>query len=65
VLTGRLGRCPAYEAFSARELRVRALDGPLRLARDGETFDGSPEFTIAKEERPLAVFSPRPERSPA
>jgi diacylglycerol kinase family enzyme len=59
VLTGRLGRCGAYEAYSARSLRVRALDGPLRLARDGETFDGSPEFTVEKEDRPLAVFVPR------
>ena len=59
VLTGRLGRCGAYEAFATRRLRVRALNGPLRLARDGETFDGSAEFTIEKEDRPLAVFVPR------
>jgi undecaprenyl-diphosphatase len=61
VLTGRLARCRAYEAFTTRSLRVRSLDGRLRLARDGETFDGSAEFTIAKEDRPLAVFVPRPQ----
>lgn len=67
VVTGRLGRCHAYEAFTTRELRLQALDGPLRLARDGETFDGSGAFTIAKEERPLSIYVPRerPERSPA
>ena len=65
VLTGRLARCRAYEAFTARELRLRPLDGPSRLARDGETFDGSGAFTIAKEKRPLSVYVPRPERSPA
>jgi diacylglycerol kinase family enzyme len=65
VVTGRLGRCRAYEAFTTRELRLRPLDGPIRLARDGETFDGSGAFTIAKEERPLSIYVPRPERSPA
>jgi diacylglycerol kinase family enzyme len=65
VVTGRLGRCHAYEAFTTRELRLRALDGPLRLARDGETFDGSGEFSVTKEERPLAIYVPRPERSGA
>ena len=62
VLTGRLARSRAYEAFATRELRVRSVDGPLRLARDGETFDGSSRFTIEKEDRPLAVFVPRPQR---
>jgi undecaprenyl-diphosphatase len=63
VLTGRLGRSRVYEEFTARELKVRALDGPLRLARDGETFAGSEEFVIRKEERPLAVYVPPPEDS--
>ncbi len=60
VVTGRLGRARVYEAFSTRRLRVRSLEGPMRLARDGETFDGSAEFTIEKEDHPLAVFVPRP-----
>ena len=62
VLTGRLGRSRIYEAFTTRELRVRTTDGtPLRLARDGETFEASgPEFVICKEERPLAVYVPVP-----
>jgi undecaprenyl-diphosphatase len=63
VLTGRLGRSRVYEAFTTRELRVRSLDGPLRLAHDGEVFDGSDEFVIRKEDRPLAVYVPRPDSS--
>lgn len=58
VLVGRLARCPAYEAFSTRHLEIRALDGPVRLARDGETFDSSGQFTICKAERPLAIYVP-------
>ena len=58
VLTGRLGRCRVYEQRCARELRVRSLAGPLRLARDGETFDGPAEFVVTKYDRPLAVYGP-------
>ncbi|MDQ1438953.1 MAG: hypothetical protein QOK43_2582 [Acidimicrobiaceae bacterium] len=64
VLTGRLGRCRVYEAFTARELRVRSLDGPMRLARDGETFAGSAEFDIAKVDRPVVVYVPPVEGQP-
>ena len=65
VVTGRLARCYAYEAFTTGELRLKALDGPIRLARDGETFDGSGAFSVRKEQRPLAIYVPRPERSDA
>jgi diacylglycerol kinase family enzyme len=58
VLTGRLGRCRAYEEVHVSELRVRRLDGDRRLARDGETFDGSDEFTITKCSEPLLVYAP-------
>jgi diacylglycerol kinase family enzyme len=57
VLTGRLGRCVVYETHVTRRLHVKVLDdGPVRLARDGEVFDGSREFEICKEDRPLAVY---------
>ncbi|MDQ1373993.1 MAG: hypothetical protein QOJ09_1331, partial [Actinomycetota bacterium] len=56
VLTGRLGRSRVYSQHLAREVRVRSLDGPLRLARDGETFDGSAEFVVAKDGRSLPVY---------
>lgn len=59
VLTGRLARCRAYEQRFVKELSVSSLEGPLRLARDGETFDGPKSFTITKADIPLIVFAPR------
>ncbi|MEY2476850.1 MAG: hypothetical protein QOG87_2165 [Actinomycetota bacterium] len=56
VLTGRLGRCRVYSQRLAREVRVRSPHGPLRMARDGETFDGSDEFVVAKDGRTLPVY---------
>ena len=59
VLTGRLATCAAYEQRYVRSMHVRSVDGPLRLARDGETFDGSDEFTICKAAEPLRVYVPQ------
>ena len=64
VLTGTLGRCRVYEQRCVRRMHVRSLDGPLRLARDGETFDGSEEFDICKADEPLLVFVPQPRDGP-
>ena len=61
VLTGHIGRSPVHEAYTTRSLHVRSLDGPLRLACDGETFEGHAEVTVTKLERPLAVYVPRPD----
>jgi diacylglycerol kinase family enzyme/membrane-associated phospholipid phosphatase len=55
LLTGRVGRCAAYERWSATELEVRSLDGPLQLARDGETWRGSTAFRVHKLDDPLVV----------
>ncbi|HEX2046793.1 MAG TPA: phosphatase PAP2 family protein [Acidimicrobiales bacterium] len=60
VVTGRLGRCGAYEQRYVRSLEVKSLDGRLRLARDGETFDGPEEFSISKSDDPLLVYVPAP-----
>jgi diacylglycerol kinase family enzyme/membrane-associated phospholipid phosphatase len=60
VMTGRLASCGAYEQRFARSMSVKSLDGRLRLARDGETFDGPEEFTIAKSDEPLLVYVPAP-----
>ncbi|MDQ4070713.1 MAG: phosphatase PAP2 family protein [Actinomycetota bacterium] len=60
VVTGRLGRCTSYEQRFVRTLTIRSLDGRLRLARDGETFDGREEFTVAKADDPLLVYVPEP-----
>jgi diacylglycerol kinase family enzyme/membrane-associated phospholipid phosphatase len=56
VLTGRLARCRVYRQQVLKELRVTSLEGPIRLARDGETFDGSEDFVIEKLDRPLLLY---------
>ena len=58
VLAGRLGRSRIYEQRLAERLEVRSLQGPLRLARDGETFDGSERFVVDKNDQQLRVFAP-------
>ncbi|HKE73730.1 MAG TPA: diacylglycerol kinase family protein [Acidimicrobiales bacterium] len=57
--TGTLRRSRVFETWAAPALHVRSGNGPLRLARDGETFDGDDEFDIAKPGDRLAVFTPR------
>jgi diacylglycerol kinase family enzyme len=58
VLTGRLSRCPVYEERQVGSLHIRSLDGPLRLAADGETFDGPTELEVTKRARALRVAVP-------
>jgi undecaprenyl-diphosphatase len=62
VLTGRLGRCKVYKQTLVEELRIRSLEGPLRLARDGETFEStSDEIVVRKLPRRLAIYCPHEE----
>jgi undecaprenyl-diphosphatase len=58
VLTGTLSRCRVYEERLVTELRVQTLMDGTRLARDGETFEGSGEFTVRKQDTPLMVYVP-------
>jgi diacylglycerol kinase family enzyme len=58
VLTGRLHRSRVFRTWRTTGLRVRSADGPLRLARDGETFDGTEDFDIVKSGDRLAVYAP-------
>jgi diacylglycerol kinase family enzyme len=58
VLTGRLASCPVYTERTTESLSIRSLDGPLRLAADGETFDGPAEIHIGKRARALHVAVP-------
>jgi len=58
VLLGTLRHCRDYEERTATRLRMRSLDGPLRLAADGETFDAPAEVVIGKRSRALAVAVP-------
>jgi diacylglycerol kinase family enzyme/membrane-associated phospholipid phosphatase len=53
----RMVRSPSIESWTARMLRVKAQDSKLRLAADGETFDGPGSFRVEKKKR-LVVFVP-------
>jgi undecaprenyl-diphosphatase len=59
AITGRLHRSPVLRSWHTTELSVRSLGGPLRLARDGETFDGDDEVEITKDGDRLLVYAPR------
>jgi undecaprenyl-diphosphatase len=59
VLTGRLGRCRAYDATTTTRLVIESPDGaPVRLAVDGETSEGATTLVFEKHARPLRVFAP-------
>ena len=61
LLTGTLARSRVYEQSAVRRLDVRFLDDPRpRLARDGETFEGSPRFRVEKAHPPLRIYVPAP-----
>lgn len=60
LLTGRPESSPVYRRWECREVRVRSLQGALRLSADGETLDGSAEPLVRKRERRLRMYaSPR------
>jgi undecaprenyl-diphosphatase len=55
VLSGRLHRCPAFEAWAAERVEVDTRSGPLRLSRDGEVGEPAREFRFGKAGR-LRVY---------
>lgn len=57
MLTGQVGRTKVYRRTLTDRLVITA-DQPLRLARDGETFDGGREVVIEKDPVGLDVFVP-------
>ncbi|MFN2526447.1 MAG: bifunctional phosphatase PAP2/diacylglycerol kinase family protein [Actinomycetota bacterium] len=64
LLAGRLGRSRVYQQRFARQVAIRSAE-PLRLARDGETFEASDrEFRVEKQPRRLLVLVP-PDRATA
>lgn len=66
LLTGTLAHSRVYQQSCVRRLDVRFLEeGPYRLARDGETFDGSKAFVIEKARRPLRIYVPPVDPGPA
>jgi undecaprenyl-diphosphatase len=58
ALIGRLSALSVYSQTLVESLEVECLDGPPRLAADGETFDGPAAFTVSKRRRALRVVLP-------
>ena len=58
VLTGRLRHSSVYAERRCESVEIHSLDGPVRLAVDGETFDGPVRFTVAKLRGALSVAVP-------
>lgn len=55
---GRLDRCPSHHRWLARTVHLRSLDGPVRLAADGEPFDGDADLDVSKRPEALRVAIP-------
>jgi undecaprenyl-diphosphatase len=64
AVLGRLGASGVYSEELVPSLRIRSLDGPLRLAADGETFDGAEDVIVEKRTRALQVILPSSGREP-
>jgi diacylglycerol kinase family enzyme/membrane-associated phospholipid phosphatase len=58
LLLGRLGRSEVYERWTAEEVTIRSVDGPLQLARDGESWQGPAQVTVGQRRRALEVLQP-------
>lgn len=58
MVSGRLGRCAVFERWLADEVRIRSLDGPLQIAADGETWEGSADVTVRKRREQVHVLQP-------
>jgi diacylglycerol kinase family enzyme len=61
ALTGQLGRAKTYQRALVGSMTVESHSGPLRMARDGETFDGAPSFTVEKNTSRLVTYVPPPD----
>jgi hypothetical protein len=57
ALTGRLPSSGAYVERRVPEIRVESGGGRLRLARDGEHFEGNATFGISKRAERLVVYA--------
>lgn len=56
LLAGPWGSARAVRTLRTSRVEITSHDGPLRLARDGETFDGGRRVVIDKYPERLAVF---------
>ena len=59
VLTGTLARCAPYEERVCERMELRGVDGPLRVALDGEVVDADDgAVVVTKRPRALTVAVP-------
>ncbi len=58
ALIGRVAHSRAFSRRVVGKLRIRCSAGPLRLASDGETFEGHSEVVVRKAPEPLTVYAP-------
>jgi diacylglycerol kinase family enzyme len=58
AIAGRLSTCRVYTERTAERVEIRSLDGPLRVAGDGETFDAPATLEVSKRPRALLVAVP-------
>ncbi|MEA2156297.1 MAG: hypothetical protein QOE11_2437 [Solirubrobacteraceae bacterium] len=58
IVLGRAPSSPALRCWTADELQVHSLAGPLRTARDGEVSDHETQgFTVRKRPRAVVLYS--------
>ncbi|QIK73685.1 phosphatase PAP2 family protein [Propioniciclava coleopterorum] len=60
LVNGQLWRSPYYEVTTAAEMDVELLDGPVRVARDGELGELADRLRIRVDRRALTVVCPGP-----
>lgn len=58
ALAGLTDKSRMYRQLEVEELTVRSMDGPVRVARDGEPGERATEYIFAKSDHPLVVFRP-------
>lgn len=58
LLTGRLARCRAYHELDVPEFDLQLLNGPARLARDGEVGELADRLRVRVAYRQLTVYCP-------
>jgi hypothetical protein len=58
ALSGRVPGSPAYVEELVGELRVESPEARLRLACDGEHFEGAGDFVIRKLAERLEIYAP-------
>jgi undecaprenyl-diphosphatase len=56
LVSGRLGKSPVYKEWAATALHIKS-DEPLRLACDGETFDGGHDVEVCKVGERVSLYS--------